>query len=143
MVQKFILISLLLLSVCFSQDSFAMDSDYMFGYSVVKDNRKAQLEVTVTSIENDRVLGVTLYPVGVKDIAKESASYLFVIKKGTETVKIPIDTKFKNGTFEAALWTKKIPKSECQQTDILCQKFGFKAGGYSVSYTWGYLLYAP
>lgn len=142
MVKKIILISLLLLSVCFSLDSFAIDSDYTFGYSVVKDNGKAQLEVVVTSIENDRVLGVTLYPLGVKDIVKESVNYLFAIKKGTETVKIPVDTKFKNGTFEAALWTKKIPKSECQQTDILCQKFGFKAGGYSVSYMWGY-LYAP
>ena len=139
--KQFFLTGFILIAITFAQTA-AAQNDYTFGYSVANAKGKQTLKLTVTAIEAGRVLGVTFYPTDVKDISKDSMSTFFAVKKGTDTVEIPVDPKFKNGTFEAALWTKMTPKSDCLKTDAVCQKVGFRAGGYSTSYMWGY-LYAP
>ena len=139
--KKVFLIGLITVALGFTQAAIAQD-DYTFSYSVVNAKGKQTLKLLVTSIEAGRVLGVTFYPTDAKDLSKETISTLFAVKKGTDTVEMPVDPKYKNEPFEAALWTKTTPKSECFKTDLVCQKVGFGAGGYKTSYMWGY-LYAP
>lgn len=139
--KKFFLTGAVFLSLIFAQGTFAQDP-YSFSYSIVNEKRGQILKIGVTAIEAGRVLGVTFYPTEVKDLSKDAFSTFFAVKKGTDTVEIPVDPKYKSGTFEAALWTKTTPKSECLKTDAVCQRVGFRAGGYSTSYMWGY-LYAP
>jgi len=139
--KQFFLTGFILVALVFAQAAVAQD-DYTFRYSVINEKGKQSLELEVTAVEGGRVLGVTLYPAEVKDVAKDSMTTLFAVKKGVDTVEIPIDSKYKGGTFEAALWTKKTPKSECLKLDLVCQKVGFGIGGYKTSYMWGY-LYAP
>jgi hypothetical protein len=131
----------ILIALVFAQAAVAQD-DYTFSYSIINHKGKQILGVTVTAIEEGRVLGVTFYPTDLKDVSKDAFSTFFAVKKGTATIEVPVDPKYKNGTFEAALWTKTTPKSECLKTDAVCQRVGFRAGGYSTSYMWGY-LYAP
>jgi hypothetical protein len=139
--KQFLMMGFIMGVLAFSQTVFAQD-DYTFSYSVINYKGKQTLELTVTAIDAGRVLGVTFYPLEMKDVAKEAFSTFVAVKKGTNTVEIPVDPKYKGGTFEAALWTKTTQKSECLKTDAVCQRVGFRAGGYSTSYMWGY-LYAP
>ncbi len=131
----------LLVILVLAQAAVAEDN-YTFSYSITNEKGKQILKLTTTAIEAGRVLGVTFYPTDIKDVSKDAFSTFFAVKKGTDTVEIPVDARYKSGTFEAALWTKTIPKSECLKTDAVCQRVGFRAGGYSTSYMWGY-LYAP
>jgi len=131
----------MMIAFVFVQAAVAQDN-YMFSYSITNEKGKQTLKVTTTAIEAGRVLGVTFYPTDVKDITRDAFSTFFAVKKGMDTVEIPVEPKYKSGTFEAALWTKTTPKSECLKTDLVCQRVGFRAGGYSTSYMWGY-LYAP
>jgi len=139
--KKFLVTGFMIATLAFAQTAVAQD-DYRFAYSITHEKGKQTLVLTVTAITAGRVLGVTLYPADVKDIAKEAFSTFFAVKKGENTLEIPIDPRYKSGTFEAALWTKTTPKSECLKTDAVCQRVGFRAGGSSSSYMWGY-LYAP
>ncbi len=139
--KRFFLMAVVFVTLIFVQRAIAQEN-YTFSYSIANEKGKQTLKITTTAIEAGRVLGVTFYPTEVKDLSKDALSTFFSVKKGTDTVEIPVDSKYKSGTFEAALWTKTIPKSECLKTDAVCQKVGFRAGGYSTSYMWGY-LYAP
>ncbi len=140
--KKFFITGFMIVALLYAAAAIAQKSDYTFSYSVMNEKGKQTLKITTTAIEAGRVLGVTFYPTDVKDVAKDSMSTFFAVKKGTDTLEISVDPKYKSGTFEAALWTKTTPKSECLKTDAVCQRVGFRAGGYSISYMWGY-LYAP
>jgi len=74
----------------------------------------------------------------VKNLASEASNQLFQIKQGREITEIIVGQKFKNGTFEAAIWTKKLQPGECQPADEVCKKLGYRMAGMT-SYIWGYL----
>ncbi len=139
--KQFFVMGFILAVLIFAQSAVAQD-DYTFSYSIINERGNQTLELTVTALDRGRVLGITFYPADVKDVAKDAYNTFVAVKKGTSIIEFPVDAKFKNGTFEAALWTKTTPKSECLKTDAVCQRVGFRAGGYSTSYMWGY-LYAP
>jgi len=83
-------------------------------------------------------LGITFYPPKVKDAAKEGVSQILPLKKGQNTTEIEIPSRFRNGTFEAAVWGRKLSKREIAASDVAAQNLGYKLVGM-VSYLWGYL----
>ncbi len=118
----------------------ADESTYSFGYEVLKGGSGVlTLRLTTHVASNGMWLGVTLYPPGVKDTAKEANNRLHPIKQGRGITEVVIGPNFRNGTFEAAVWTKKLEKSSCLPTDEICRKNGYRMTGMT-SYLWGYLV---
>lgn len=118
----------------------AGDAEYSFGYEIVKNaSGNLTLKITTTVASGGLWLGVTAYPPNLKNAAKEASNQVFPVKQGRGIAEIDIDPKFVNGTFEAAVWTKKVSKDDCQQTDELCQRLGYRLSGVMLSYVWGYL----
>lgn len=124
----------------FAGGASAEENNYAFGYSVVKDaSGTVKLKLTTHIEASGMWLGVTQYPPQVKDAAKESVSTVYPIKQGRGITEIIVEPKFKNGTFEAAVWTRKLSQKECHSTDEFCKKHGYSMTG-KVSYVWGHLV---
>lgn len=135
MVKKLIA-ACLVAAVCGAGLAAAEMNTYSFGYEVLKDGPgRLTLRLTTEVAADGMWLGVTLYPPGVKDIAKEAKSQVLPVKEGRGITEVPIGPAFKNGTFEAAVWTKKGP---CPPADEVCKKRGYQVTGMT-SYIWGYL----
>lgn len=117
--------------------------DQSFGYELVKDS-SGDVKVKITSFTPGKGmwLGVTVYPPNVKNVAKEAKTYVFPLKKGNGIQEITLDPAFLNGTFEAAIWNKKLSKSECPAGDFACQQTGYRLLGMK-TYVWGYLVSTP
>jgi len=114
----------------------AKESRSQFGGEV---NSKATvLKITSTVATEGMWLGVTLYPPKQKDAVKEGVSQVVPLKKGYNNTEIAIPAHFRNGTFEAAVWGKKLSNREIAPSDVVSQKIGYKLIGM-VSYLWGYL----
>ncbi len=112
------------------------------GYQITNDpSGGLRLKIMTYKNATGMWLGVTLYPPGFKNAGKESVNQIYPIKQGRGTTEIVVEPAFKNGTFEAAIWSKQLTKEECLKTDEICQKLGYKMTGMS-SYIWGH-LYAP
>ena len=114
----------------------ARDAGAASGYQVVRDAAGAlKLRITTETAAENMWLGVTLYPPNVK----EGRSQVMALQRGKDTHEISLAPSFANGTFEAAVWTRKLSKQECEQNDAICRKNGFRLTGM-VSYLWGYLI---
>ena len=90
--------------------------------------------------EDDVFLGVSMYPYGVVDLLAEGAHLMNSIGSGDffEAVKIE-DSNLIGGSFEVALWGKKVPKIDCTIDDCYwCDKNGFHVEEL-LSYKTGYL----
>lgn len=96
------------------------------------------LKITSKTATEGMWLGVTFYPPKERDTAKGGMSQVLALKKGHNSTVIAIPERFKNGTFEAALWGKKLSKREIPASDVASQNLGYKLTGM-VSYLWGYL----
>jgi hypothetical protein len=138
--KKFSLVVLVLLAVCAAISTgvvAAKDSDGPTGYQMVKDSSGSlKLRITTDAPVSGMWLGVTLYPPGVK----VGSNQVLALKRGVNSSDITIAPTLVNGTFEAALWTKKQSKEECDPGDVACRKNGGKLIGM-VSYLWGFLTY--
>lgn len=117
----------------------AEENNFFFGYDVVRDaSGTVRLKITTHVVATGMWLGVTLYPPQVKNPAMEAVSQLFPIKQGRGITEIVIEPNLKNGTFESAVWKKKLSRNECLPTDELCKRLGYKVT-HMVSYLWGHL----
>ena len=109
-----------------------------FGYEVYSDpGGTTHLKITSKTTINGALLGITFYPPNVKDI-KDAQSQLIPLKSGENVTDIKIDSRFKNGTMESAIWGKKLSKNECPANDTICQDLGYKLIDKR-AYLWGYL----
>jgi hypothetical protein len=119
--------------------AFAADNGYSFSYEISKGaGGSLKLKITSTSPAAwpGLWMGVTLYTANPKDMPLNDA---YQIKSGASTTEIDIDPKYINGTFEAAVYTKKINKSECDAKDEFCQKVGYRLSN-RVAYAWRYIV---
>ncbi len=133
--KKFVAISLVLLVIS-AGVVLAKESSNSMGYQVFRDSTSSiKLKITTDAAADGMLLGITLYPPNVK----EGSSQLLPLKRGTNTQEISVAPSFKDGTFEVAVWTKKLSKQECEQSDEACRKIGYKLIGMN-SYMWGYLI---
>ena len=113
----------------------AKDDGNGASYQVIRDSSGAvKLRVTADVPASGMWLGVTLYPKGVK----VGSSQTVPLKWGHNSNDITIAPSLSNGTFEAAVWSKKLSKEECDPGDEACRKNGGKLTGM-ISYLWGYL----
>lgn len=114
----------------------AKEGDVKFGAEV--SSGATALIMTSNAPAEGMWLGITLYPPKVKEPAKEGVSQILPLKKGHNTTEIEIPSRFRNGTFEAAIWGRKLSKREIAASDVAAQNLGYKLTGM-VSYMWGYL----
>lgn len=136
--KKFLsLLMSLALVLSFVSIVFAGDNSYSLGYKISK-GQAGGLKLVIDShaIASGLWLGVTLYAPNSKDIPN---SQIFSIKTGSSSIEINIEPKYVNGTFEAAVYTKKLNKSECDPKDEFCQKNGYRLIGMT-AYIWRYLV---
>ncbi len=96
----------------------------------------ARLKITTDLPTSGLWLGVTFYaPAGKLDMPLNKT---IPLESGKKVVEVVVDPPFANGTFEAAIWGKKLSKDECLATDELCRKNGFRLINM-ISYLWGKL----
>lgn len=79
-------------------------------------------------------LSTALYSADRKDPKYE----IFPLSTGTKTTELAIPQDKKGGTFEAGIWSKKVGKDKCTETDTICQNLGYKLLDMR-SYVWGYI----
>jgi len=115
---------------------FAKVSGSKFGSEV--NSTVTSLKITSTASAEGMCLGVTIYPPSSATGAKEGVSQVVPLKKGLNYTDIAIPERFKTGTFEAAMWRKKLTKQEIPASDAAAQRIGYKLTGMA-SYLWGYL----
>jgi hypothetical protein len=136
--KKLALLLLMLLAVSAAISTgvvLAKDSGNASGYQVIRDSYgSTKLRVTTDAATDGMWLGVTLYPAN----TKIGSSQVLALKRGQNSHDINISPSLNYGTFEVAVWTKKLTKKECGQNDEACRKNGYKLTGMT-SYLWGYL----
>lgn len=129
-------IPFLLLLLLVAGAALARDAGTSSGYQLLKDPSGAlKLRVTTEAAAAGMWLGVTMYQPG----SKEGQSQLLALKQGSNIHEIQVAPSFRNGTFEAAVWSRKIPAAECEPGDEAARKAGYRLGGMA-SYLWGYLV---
>lgn len=139
MSQKKLILYFTLLWIVFSGAALAQDSGNSLGYEVLMSPSGAvKLRVTTNTVAAGMWLGITVYVPNAKNGAKDVQSQVLPLKQGKGIYEIIYDPRFKNGTFEVAVWAKKLSQNECGPGDDQCRKNGYKMTGM-VSYVWGYL----
>jgi hypothetical protein len=109
------------------------------GYQVSADSSgHMTLKITVDAPAPGMWLGVTFYPPNVQNPAKDGVNRLFALKNGRGIFDVPVEPRFKNGSFEAAVWSRKLTGAECPDSDAVCRTAGYKLTGMR-AYAWGYL----
>lgn len=138
--KRFITVSIALVLVLgLAAYVFAADNSHSFGYEISKGSGGGlKLKITGTSPASwpGLWLGVTLYTANPKDLPLND---VYQIKPGASATEIDIAPKYVNGTFEAALYTKKLDKSDCDPKDEFCQKNGYRLAN-RVAYLWRYIV---
>jgi len=130
---------LILLLLACAAISSAQAGKHSFGYEIGKSPvGKLILKLKVEVPDKGLLLGVSIYPPGVVNTLEEGKHLSFPVKQGIHIQELEIDAGLENGTFEAALWTGKMPKENCPADDLVCQKIGFKHTGMT-AYLWGLL----
>ncbi|MFQ5583719.1 MAG: hypothetical protein ACE5GL_04725 [Calditrichia bacterium] len=111
-----------------------------FAYEIRKNGGNSlKLKITSTVSGKDLWLGISLYPPNVQNTLEEGKHLIFPVKQGDSVREIQVEPEFLNGTFEAAIWLKKLTGDDCPKEDPVCKKFGYKLDGMT-AYIWGYLV---
>lgn len=76
--------------------------------------------------ETKGYLGISIYPAVVTDLLTEGKHFQIELKDKKFSEEIKLGEYFYNGSFEIAIWGKKVLKSECQLQDCYwCKTNGF------------------
>jgi hypothetical protein len=117
----------------------ATDDAPSFGYEATRDaSGLMRLRILTDNAGEGSWLGITVYPAGVADVTRDSLSHVYPLKRGRSTTDLVVDPRYTNGTFEAAVWGKRLPQGECASTDLACQRLGYTLTGMR-AYLWGHL----
>jgi len=81
-------------------------------------------------------LGVTFYPEKFDRVPEKGIHHLVALKRGRTISDLAIEAGAIHGTFEAAVWNRRIARASCAATDLLCQTQGFRLDGMT-AYMWG------
>ncbi|HLD99464.1 MAG TPA: hypothetical protein VJB59_04355 [Bdellovibrionota bacterium] len=124
----------------------ASKNETSVGYRIKGETGGAVTLISTTQIPVAGLwLGVTLYspsiqgtPGGVAMDPANSVVLVYPLKAGRAITEISVEPRFKNGTFEMAVWGRRIPKTGCAIDDEACHKLGYRLTEMK-SYSWGYL----
>ena len=120
----------------------AREAVFSMGYSISKAPSGALLlTVTTDTVDFGPWLGVSFYPPQQGKEEQAAAHLTFPVKPGKLIKEIVIEPRYNNGTFEIAVWGRRIPKEECTRDDAFCKEHGFRLQNM-YSYAWG-ILTAP
>jgi hypothetical protein len=82
--------------------------------------------VTGNSALDKAWLGMSLYPYGVKDPITGGRHSFMDLSKGPFRHEIQVDTELLGGSFEFAIWGKKVDKVDCTLENCYwCKMYGF------------------
>ena len=82
--------------------------------------------VTGSSALDKAWLGMSLYPYGVKDPITGGRHSFMDLTKGPFRHEIQVDTDLLGGSFEFAIWGKKVDKVDCTLDNCYwCKMYGF------------------
>ncbi len=106
-----------------------------FGYEI-DGNGPVSLRLKTTAFipTTGMWIGITLTPPLGSGILP--VSIILPLKKGRAITELPIGSPMKHGTFEAAIWSRKLPSNQCAIDDKLCAKQGYKLTDMKL-YIWG------
>lgn len=137
MIRK-IALALMAAAGVFAFASSAMaQNETSFSYEADRSGAAVRFRTTTTLTADNLWLLVTIYPP--KEIAGETLYKTYAVKKGRNAHEILLDARYKNGTFEAAVYRNKLLKGrDCPPTDQLCQSVGYRLSDMAL-YVWGYI----
>lgn len=139
--KKIILLTMAML-LCGAAASWARKAVFSMGYSLTNSPGGALLlTVTTETTEFGPWLGVSLYPPREGNQKPVGKNMAFPVKEGKWIKEISIPARYRNGTFEIAIWGRRISKDQCAKNDLFCQRNGFRLQNM-YSYAWG-LLTSP
>jgi hypothetical protein len=82
--------------------------------------------VSGTNTQDQAWLGMSLYPYGVVDPVTGGRHSFLELKKGDFRHEIQVDMDLLGGSFEFAIWGKKVEKIDCTLDHCYwCKKYGF------------------
>lgn len=117
----------------------ATEEGSAFGYEVVPHaSGTLRLRLTTTSAVAGAWLGVTYYPAAGGGAGQEGSSQVVPLARGKSTTELVVDARYRNGTFEAAVWRRRLSGAECAGQGAACQTLGYKLTNMQ-AYTWGQL----
>jgi hypothetical protein len=106
-----------------NQNGTTLSTEVSFDYDSAVPTK---LTFDVKSSKKKVYLGVSLYPATVKDALKDGEHQQLELNGETSDKVIKVGKKFVGGSFEAAVWGKKVYKNECTIEDCYwCGKNGF------------------
>lgn len=104
------------------------------------DGKAKSLELT-GSIASPLYLGVSMYPATYTSALEEGEHQIVELKKGSFSQNFTVKSRMNGGTWEAAIWSKKVPASQCTISDCyFCKHFGYHLDG-QVTYLTGTLSF--
>ena len=105
-----------------------------FGWQIIQGaSREPKFKATTIPPAAGMWLGVSFHPPG--GSAEAPSQLAFPLSGGTELHEIPIGTAYRDGTFEAAIWSARTEAANCPVEDEGCRKQGFRLSGMR-SYAW-------
>ncbi len=85
-----------------------------------------KINITGQVFVSNAWLGISLYPYGVVDPITGGRHSYVTLTKGRFSQEITVDNSLLGGSFEVAVWGKKVDKVDCTRDyDYWCKKFGF------------------
>ncbi|MBI3194760.1 MAG: hypothetical protein HYZ34_09900, partial [Ignavibacteriae bacterium] len=106
-----------------TQNGTTLSTEVSFDYDSAIPTK---LTFDVKSSKKKVWLGVSLYPATVKEALKDGDHQQLELNGETSDKVIKVGKKYSGGSFEAALWGKKVYKNECTIEDCYwCTKNGF------------------
>ncbi len=105
------------------QNGSSISTEISFDYDTAVPK---QLSFNVQSDRKKYWLGVSLYPAKFTDALKEGEHFQIEINEQRTSRAVKVGPRFRGGSFEAALWGKKVMKADCTIPSCYwCAKNGF------------------
>lgn len=133
---------ILFFTAILSLSVLAQNASKISEIKILSDGYGRPLQITISGHvkEKEAWLGISFYPKSAKDYVKEAEHKIEPLKEG-DFYKAPfIDSRFIGGTYEVALWSKKVERKDCTiQGCQWCKKNGFHMEG-RLDYKWGSIV---
>lgn len=137
MIRKISLAIIAVVGILVFTNAAMAQNETSFGYEASRSGSTVKFRATTHVNADNLWLLVTIYPP--KEVVGETIYKTFAIKKGKDVQDVTLDAKYKNGTFEASIYGKKLLKGkDCLATDQLCQSVGYRLSNMAL-YVWGYI----
>ncbi len=110
-----------------TQNGTTLSTEISFDYD---STIPTKLSFDIKSTKKKVWLGVSLYPSTVKDALREGEHQQLELNGETSDKVVKVGKKYSGGSFEAALWGRKVMQNECTIEDCYwCGKSGFHLDG--------------